>query len=301
MKKLTALLLAVMLVMTMSTTAFAATITTAGGYNSADVTGTYVTGSAGSTVYSVDIVWGSMAFTYTGASEGTWNPATHTYYDATEAGWSCEDGANKITVTNHSNDAVAAEFVFYSYYDDTDGAFYSDKDRTTALGNNDSLLLNTAVGTEATAAPSGDVYFYITDGSYTTAGNPATIGQIVLTINSQTKSSVTFNEAFSTIDASDNKLATASIGNDMPSRMGFNSLFNIVGLYSNVQISITNQTTGLSKTDTFSAYDYGKSLYYVIYQSGVGTPSSTENTVYVIALTGTDNITRTLTLTVTAP
>ena len=303
MKKLTALFLAIMLVAAMSTTAFAASITTAGGSNSANVTGSYVAGSAGDTVYSVDVAWGSMAFTYTGASTGTWQPSTHTYSSATAAGWSCADGANKITVTNHSNDSVAASFKYYksSPSDSTSSAFYSDKERTTALGNNDSLLLNTAVGTEATAAPSGDVYFYITDGSYTTAGNPATIGQIVLTINSQTKSSVTFNGAHTTVNASDNKLATASIGKDMPSRIGFNSLFNIVGLYSNVQISITNQTTGLSKTDTFSANGYGNSLYYAIYQSGVGTPSSTENTVYTIALTGTDNITRTLTLTVTAP
>jgi len=71
MKKLTALFLAIMLVAAMSTTAFAASITTAGGSNSADVTGTYVAGSAGGTVYSVDITWGSMAFTYTGASTGT--------------------------------------------------------------------------------------------------------------------------------------------------------------------------------------------------------------------------------------
>ena len=196
---------------------------------------------------------------------------------------------------------MAAEFVFHSVDDDTDGAFYSDKDRTTALGNNDSLLLNTAVGTEATAAPSGDVYFYITQGSYTTAGDPAKIGRISIGLNSQTQSSVTFNGTHTTVNASDNKQATASIAFRELGQSGLGYFFNIVGLNSNIQVSLTNQAAGTSETGALSAFDTDSSIYSFIQSSGIGTPSDTENTVYVIALTGTDNITRTLTLTVTAP
>ena len=49
-----------------------------------------------------------MEFTYTTASQGTWNPQTHQYDGATTAGWSHADGANEVEVTNHSNTDVTA-------------------------------------------------------------------------------------------------------------------------------------------------------------------------------------------------
>ena len=44
------------------------------GSYSAEVKGTYQPGGSGAVVYSVDIAWTDMNFTYTGAGEGTWEP-----------------------------------------------------------------------------------------------------------------------------------------------------------------------------------------------------------------------------------
>jgi len=174
MKKLTALFLAIMLVAAMSTTAFAATpITTAGGSDSADVTGTYVAGSSGGTVYSVDVAWGSMAFTYTGASTGTWNPTTHTYDGTTDAAWSCAEGANKVTVTNHSNTAVTAALSY------TPGESYSG---ITGSFDKSSLGLLTAVGTEVADAPSASALLTLTGELASSVTEAATIGSVTVSI-----------------------------------------------------------------------------------------------------------------------
>lgn len=58
-------------------------------------------------VYSVEVAWGSMAFTY---SEGTlkWNPESHEYTNL-NAGWKHKgEGANEVTVINHSNAELRA-------------------------------------------------------------------------------------------------------------------------------------------------------------------------------------------------
>lgn len=76
----------------------------------ADVKAKYVEGSESETIYSVDVEWGAMEFTYTAASQGTWDPETHTYYDIAEAEWSAE--GNTVKVTNHSNAPVDAAFSY---------------------------------------------------------------------------------------------------------------------------------------------------------------------------------------------
>lgn len=173
MKKLTALLLAIMLVAAMPTTVFAASITTAGGSNSADVTGSYEAGSATGTVYSVEVSWGSMAFTYTGASTGTWNPDTHAYSGTVSAAWSCAENANKITVTNHSNKAVAAALTY------SQGAGYSG---VTGAFNNNSLSLATAVGTKVASAPSASALLTLTGELASSVTEAATIGSVTVSI-----------------------------------------------------------------------------------------------------------------------
>ena len=110
MKKILTLILSLALLCVMAVPAMAAdTISQKDGSASANVKGTYVPGSGTATVYSVDIAWGSLEFTYTDASKGTWNPESHSYDGAVAAAWSCEDGADKITVTNHSNAPVNIE------------------------------------------------------------------------------------------------------------------------------------------------------------------------------------------------
>ena len=79
-----------------------------------DVNAKYVLGGKESTVYSVDVTWGSMDFTYTSAFKGNWNPTTHQYDGATDAKWTCKENANVITVTNHSNAGVSLSFKYKS-------------------------------------------------------------------------------------------------------------------------------------------------------------------------------------------
>lgn len=117
--KLFVVILALILTMSMTATAFAATspttlgsVTEPGNSVSIDVNGTYTNGTTSPTVYSVDVAWGAMNFTYTASGTNSWDPATHTYTPSTDGSWSVDENANKITLTNHSNAAVKAAFLF---------------------------------------------------------------------------------------------------------------------------------------------------------------------------------------------
>lgn len=172
MKKTVFVILTIALLCAMPMSAFAASpITSKGGSDSAPVKGTYVAGGS-ATVYSVDIAWGSMEFTYTDASEGVWDPQTHTYSGATEAAWTCADGANSITVTNHSNAGVTAALSFEHAdgYNGISGTFTAN-----------TLVLETAVGTERDAAPSKSAELKLS-GALTSGTEDATIGTVTVTL-----------------------------------------------------------------------------------------------------------------------
>ena len=147
MKKITTLLAAAALTCAMGTTAFAADKdgVSTGDYT-ADVNGTYQAGGSGAVVYSVDIAWTNMNFTYTGAGEGTWDPETHQYSGSSEGAWTASD--DSITVTNHSNTAVKATAKF-----EADSGYES---TTMTFGNNEATVA-TAVGTEVASAPSATI------------------------------------------------------------------------------------------------------------------------------------------------
>lgn len=110
-----------------------------------DVKATYDVTTAADTVYSVDVTWGSMEFTYKVESEGTWNPATHAYDNVQASGWSAETGADQVTVVNHSNAGVNAAFSYVS-----DSAYSG----ITGTFANASETLATAEGTTVADAPS---------------------------------------------------------------------------------------------------------------------------------------------------
>ena len=173
MKKTLSIILALVLALSLSVTAFAAENN---GTSSTDITvnGTYIpsTSSADETI-SVDIVWDAMDFTYTGASQGTWNPATHTYDGATEGGWS--DNTPAVTVTNHSNVAVNATLGFTADVAGVVGTF------TEASGTaNDGVLeLATADGTTVENAPTATANFGI---SGTAIDANQKLGTITVTI-----------------------------------------------------------------------------------------------------------------------
>lgn len=109
MKKFFALALALVLTCTLAVTCFAAPAAENG-----DVTATYTKGATAGVVYSVNVAFGDMAFTYTAESEGTWNPETHAFDNKTPAAWTCTENQNKVTVTNHSNAAVNVTVTYAS-------------------------------------------------------------------------------------------------------------------------------------------------------------------------------------------
>lgn len=111
MKKLIATALALTMTLSLSTTALAA-----GNVNGAvvgpqepiDVTAKYNDSTADPIVYSVDLKWDDMTFTYNESGTRTWDPDTHTYTDTTSAGWDKISAA--VTATNHSNVQVTVKF-----------------------------------------------------------------------------------------------------------------------------------------------------------------------------------------------
>lgn len=122
MKKLISAILALSLAASFGTAAFAAVNDGTAGTD-IDVNAKYVDGMAAPTVYSVDVAWGAMEFTYTVSGTKTWDAKNHGYDITSDSTWSAD--GNEITVTNHSNTAVKAEFGFTAIpeYDSVNGAF----------------------------------------------------------------------------------------------------------------------------------------------------------------------------------
>ena len=110
MKKLIATALALTMTLSLSTTALAAEVNGAGvgSQNPIDVTAKYNDSTADPIVYSVDLTWEDMTFTYNESGTRTWDPDTHTYTDTTSAGWDKISAA--VTATNHSNAQVTVKF-----------------------------------------------------------------------------------------------------------------------------------------------------------------------------------------------
>lgn len=114
--------------------------------DSISVYGKYVENSEG-IIYSININWGDMLFTYTEPSKGTWNPQTHDYDNPITGGWS--SNGNIIEITNHSNVDVT---ITLSYSSKTE------LDITpTATFSNEYFTLKTAEGTSVDNAPSKSV------------------------------------------------------------------------------------------------------------------------------------------------
>lgn len=82
------------------------------GEKTGDVTVTHTKKESG-TVYSVDLSWGSMNFTYNEQTVKNWDPEALSYdEEVVSREWSCDEGANVLTVTNHSNAAVDVDIAY---------------------------------------------------------------------------------------------------------------------------------------------------------------------------------------------
>lgn len=152
MKKFLALLLAVMMIASMSITAFAASAAKEEVTNTTTTTSTQsvtvVSSTAGSVpVYHVLVEWKALHFTYAFASGAVWDPSSHTYKnEANGAGtWSATNGTaiengvkitSAINVENHSNAQV---WIKATYAQETQNygvnADVSDKDTFHNLAN----------------------------------------------------------------------------------------------------------------------------------------------------------------------
>lgn len=114
MKKFFTAILTLAMVMAMSTTAFAAegtgTVASDNGTQNIDVSAKYESGVTTPDVVSVDVAWGAMEFTYSVGGTKDWDATKHEYVTNTTASWAAS--GNTVTVTNHSNVAVKADFAF---------------------------------------------------------------------------------------------------------------------------------------------------------------------------------------------
>lgn len=177
MKKLISILLVLTMVVLMvpvaSIAAYAAGSTTPPAPSSQDITATYVAGETSTPIYAIEISWGSLAFTYTAAGQGTWNPDSLTYTGTSEAAWTCAEGANKVTVTNKSNVAVVATIT--DAVDSTNGlnvSFSWDKE---------TLALDSAASADENKVTSG-VATLTVSGSIEATEQAVTIGTVTVTI-----------------------------------------------------------------------------------------------------------------------
>ena len=174
MKKLIATALALTMTLSLSTTALAAGNVNGAGVglqDPIDVTAKYNDGATEPTVYSVDLTWEDMTFTYNESGARTWDPDTHTYTDSTTSGWDKTTAA--VTATNHSNTEVTVSFT-YTPQGDTD---------VNATMSKDSFKLAAGVENKPNEAATDSSILTITgtpNNSVTAEG--VTIGTITVTI-----------------------------------------------------------------------------------------------------------------------
>lgn len=178
-KKALTLCVATILGLSSGTVAMAATINSAGGTDSHAVYGTYQPEGEAATVYSVDVSWGSMEFTYTaGAVSKTWDPSTHQYNESVgEGSWSNQDGANKVTVTNRSNKALTATVEAATSGSYTDITAKVDK-ASLSLEDASIAATTTKPGHPSTASTTISLSGALTDKN----ANKATIGSVTVKI-----------------------------------------------------------------------------------------------------------------------
>lgn len=114
MKKLMTVFLALALTAGMTTGVFAAEqqnpIKALGNYDEKDVNIKITTTGSKTDVYSVNVEWDALEFTYSFHGSETWDPETHTYTASETGNWD-KTSAN-IKVTNHSNKKVKIDSSF---------------------------------------------------------------------------------------------------------------------------------------------------------------------------------------------
>lgn len=153
MKKLIAVLMAIAMIAALSVTAFADTLDALTPAQSKDVTATYSDRNTKPATYSIELVWGSMEFTYQTVIQD-WNATSHKWEDrvGAEAGWVCASGANEITISNDSSVAVNAAFAYAAKNESGVAGAFSVADAQASAWTANTNTLAMAVAAEDTDA-----------------------------------------------------------------------------------------------------------------------------------------------------
>lgn len=184
-KKVLAVVLALVMALALSVTAFAAAGENKGTKpentpTKIDVTGAYSGEGTPADVYSVDISWGSMEFTYKTTGDKIWDPTTHKYNVDESDGWVVEDGADVVTVVNHSNAAVKVDFSFEKDNESYKGPY-------TGSMTNPTTTLDPAVeNTDLETAPSTTSKLQLTGKLNAVQTESTKLGQITVSLSAVT-------------------------------------------------------------------------------------------------------------------
>jgi hypothetical protein len=127
------------------------------GTSQGDVVVKITDGNTVTKVYKVDVVWGTLDFTYDFTVDGTptWDVTNHKY-DAASGDESehWDKTSDKITVKNHSNAAVA---VSASFTTESGVSASVTTNGVTATLSNNTATISTAEGTVPNSAPSQEI------------------------------------------------------------------------------------------------------------------------------------------------
>ena len=168
MKKIIAATLALTLSMSMGNFVYAAED------ESADIKATYQAGKENTdTVYSVDVKWGSLEYTYSSGVTKSWDPTTLKYKETSgTSSWTCQDGADQITVTNNSNADITASLAYGKTDSNITGTFTNSK-----------IGLKSAEGTNVGESPSETTTLSLKGALSDTTAVKKEIGKVTVTIS----------------------------------------------------------------------------------------------------------------------
>lgn len=168
MKKIIAATLALTLSMSMGNLVYAVED------QSADIKATYQAGKEiTDTVYSVDVKWGSLEYTYSSGVTKSWDPTTLKYKETSgTSSWTCQEGADQITVTNNSNADIAASLAYAGTESNITGTF-----------SNSKIGLKSAEGTNVGESPSETTTLSLKGALSDTTALKKEIGNVTVTIS----------------------------------------------------------------------------------------------------------------------
>lgn len=168
MKKIIAATLALTLSMSMGNLVYAVED------KSAEIKATYQAGKENTdTVYSVDVKWGSLEYTYSSGVTKNWDPTTLKYKETSgTSSWTCQEGADQITVTNNSNADITASLAYAETDSNITGTFTNSK-----------IGLKSAEGTNVGESPSATTTLSLKGALSDTTAEKKEIGNVTVTIS----------------------------------------------------------------------------------------------------------------------